>query len=164
MYYLTHLVFSGVVTQGAAVLVGQPTTLIIGSMLGSILPDIDQPKSYIGKRIPVIPGHIHKRWGHRTITHSALYMLVTAFITLPLCLINRPISGCHLWLGFNLGSLSHILIDMLNPAGVAILYPNIRRFKLIGTIEVKSKRELLLAICSVIVFFCLYAVNMGVIP
>lgn len=101
------------------------TVLLIGSsILGSLLPDIDHPKSFIGNKIPILPTILYSTVGHRTITHSLLFasvmgILVATFI--------------NLWLGIGLtiGILSHIILDMLTPSGVAYLYPfNKKKLKL----------------------------------
>lgn len=71
-------------------------------VIGSLLPDIDHTTSTLGRFFPI--GKFIK---HRGITHSLL-ALVASFLI-------------HPWLG--LGVLTHILLDMLNPARVQFLYP-----------------------------------------
>lgn len=70
---------------------------------GSVLPDIDSPKSLVGRHWPIIP----KLLPHRTITHSFLFY-----------------AGAYLLSPYlALGILIHIFLDMLNPKGVKFFWP-----------------------------------------
>lgn len=91
--------------------------LFAGSIVGSIIPDIDTPKSRIGKILRPISTIIKKTVGHRTFFHSFLF---TAIVGIILALFNYSLG-----IGFVVGMLSHILLDILTPGtyGVAILYP-----------------------------------------
>lgn len=70
---------------------------------GSVLPDIDSPKSLVGRHFPVVP----KLLPHRTVTHSLIFCVAAYFINPYLAL----------------GILIHILLDLLNPKGVKFLWP-----------------------------------------
>lgn len=100
------------------------TVLLIGSsILGSLLPDIDHPKSFIGNKIPILPSILYSTVGHRTITHSLVFALVVGILA----------AMFNIWIGIGLavGILSHIILDMLTPMGVAYLYPfNKKKIKL----------------------------------
>lgn len=84
-------------------------------ILGSLLPDIDHPKAIISKYIPIIPGLLYDTVGHRTLTHSLLFTLIIGLI----CSYFNLLLG----IGLSLGILSHILLDLPGPYGVAFLYP-----------------------------------------
>lgn len=71
--------------------------------LGSILPDIDHRDSLVGRHVPILPRLLK----HRGITHSLLFAV--------LCYGLYPPLGA--------GVLLHLLLDVLNPAGVALLWP-----------------------------------------
>jgi inner membrane protein len=43
------------------------------TILGSLLPDIDHTKSWIGKSVYPIAKWISRNYGHRTITHSIFF-------------------------------------------------------------------------------------------
>lgn len=87
------------------------------TLLGSLLPDLDHPKSILGRRVPFISKPIHKLFGHRSITHSL-------FLLIPLVLFLEYNEYYALGLGLGAGMLSHILLDFLCPgSGVAFLYP-----------------------------------------
>lgn len=85
--------------------------------LGSIIPDIDKKNSYIGRRLPYVSKAISEKFGHRTFTHSIIFVILVYYILKYIC-INNDIT-----FGITIGILSHILLDMLNFQGVALLYP-----------------------------------------
>jgi membrane-bound metal-dependent hydrolase YbcI (DUF457 family) len=45
------------------------------TILGSLLPDIDHTKSWIGKSVYPIAKWISRNYGHRTITHSIFFLI-----------------------------------------------------------------------------------------
>jgi len=87
------------------------------AVAGSLLPDIDHPKSWVGKRIWPLSGMIAAVLGHRGATHSLLAVI-----------------GCG-WLLFNdgysraivvpvlIGYLSHLAGDLLTPRGLRLAWP-----------------------------------------
>ena len=91
---------------------GAATALLIGTNLpqlalvvaGSLLPDIDHSGSMLGKHIKPIS----RRLKHRHLTHSLLFLLAAHIIS--------PYLG--------IGVFTHIFLDMLNPQGVKLFYPN----------------------------------------
>lgn len=98
------------------------------AILGSVLPDIDLPNSYIGKKVPAISRKINTRFGHRGLTHYPSTLIV---ISLLLLIIFQNIEmitlvrGIYFWgsVGFVGGYLSHILLDLFNSRGLALLAP-----------------------------------------
>ena len=48
--------------------------------VGSLLPDIDHPSSYLGKRHKMVSGVTNKAFGHRGITHSLLGFILIGII------------------------------------------------------------------------------------
>ena len=71
--------------------------------LGSILPDIDHRDSLVGRHVPILPRLLK----HRGVTHSLLFAA--------LCYGLYPPLG--------VGTLLHLLLDLMNPAGVLLLWP-----------------------------------------
>jgi inner membrane protein len=94
-------------------------------VLFSLLPDIDTTNSLIGKSIYPIARFINRKWGHRTVTHSLLFIiLVVAFFR---CLdyfgrLPNPDYSMIAIFAF----VSHIVLDMFTLAGVPFLYPFMR--------------------------------------
>ncbi len=103
----------------AGVLITQALDINIGyaviSGLGGLLPDIDEPNSTIGRRIP--GSFIVKfLFGHRGFWHS---LLAAALVYL---LILGVTSSTFAVL-FVAGYISHLLLDACTPSGVPFLYP-----------------------------------------
>lgn len=103
--------------------------IIPSAILTCLLPDIDHPKSFLGQRLRWISRPAARAFGHRGFTHSLLAVM------LGLCLFYLKVPDT--WLipadalqGMVLGYLSHILADMLTPAGVPLLWPCRWRFRL----------------------------------
>ena len=85
------------------------------------IPDLDKNGSWISRRIPLID-HFFSLFGHRTLTHSLLFIVG---ILVLFQLFHAPV---WLTIGFVLGWLSHPLIDLANPQGVHLLWPLPKRF------------------------------------
>ncbi|MCL7461599.1 metal-dependent hydrolase [Pseudomonas sp. NW5] len=104
--------------------------LLAGATAGALLPDIDHPKSWLGRRLPFISRPIAAVFGHRGITHSLL-----AVVGLALALHYgwaHGYVGSDEWglvaVGLTVGYLSHILGDFLTHGGVPLFWPLKRRF------------------------------------
>jgi len=96
-------------------------TSIITMLVATTLPDIDLPKSTIGRTFKPISQYINRRWGHRTITHSFITLLI---LTLFLAMLEKQITDQNtLSLVFFYAYLSHLLLDMVTLMGVPLLYP-----------------------------------------
>lgn len=97
------------------------TLFVLGGILGGIFPDIDNPTSYFGKLaspISKIFGSIGKATGktgknHRGIMHDPIVYLAG----LALCYFYFPPL-----IGFFVGCLSHLFLDMFNPSGIPFLF------------------------------------------
>lgn len=105
--------------------------LLFGGLVGSLLPDIDHPRSWIGRRIPMISIPLSALVGHRGITHSLLAILTTAFV---------GIMGLTRWgmdlgqwaplvAGLCLGYASHLFGDWASNSGIPLLWPLPKRFR-----------------------------------
>nr|VUD22457.1 membrane protein [Salmonella sp. NCTC 7297] len=94
-----------------------------------LLPDIDHPKSFLGQRLKWVSKPIARAFGHRGFTHSLLAvfaLLATFYLKVP----DTWIIPADALQGMVLGYLSHIVADMLTPAGVPLLWPCRWRFRL----------------------------------
>ena len=89
------------------------------AIIGSLLPDVDSPRSSIGRVMPFASIPIERRWGHRTITHSLLCMLALSVVTLPLLVWQ---SACYA--AIILGYMSHLIADSATKSGVPLFYPH----------------------------------------
>lgn len=91
-------------------------SLFIASSAAGLLPDIDLPKSTAGKTLKPISYVINKLFGHRTITHSGLWLLLLVFL-----LIKTDYSV--FLIGTTIGYFSHLLADTMTAGGIPWIYP-----------------------------------------
>lgn len=130
-------------------------TLAALVILGSLVPDIDEPDSTIGKRLMILSYPIHFLFGHRTITHNAIFISF-------LCGLSYMYNNIYC-LAITIGMFIHILQDSMTYQGIKgcffpigkynynfVLLPRIFRF------AVGSGTEFLILASSL--FFILYVV------
>ncbi|MDY7396964.1 metal-dependent hydrolase [Aureibaculum sp. 2210JD6-5] len=97
---------------------------ITATIIGSLLPDIDHTKSIIGKCVYPLAKWISVKYGHRTITHSAIFLLsITAIIYMleHFQLIESDNHQLSLIVFFAI--FSHFLLDMFTIQGIPLFYP-----------------------------------------
>lgn len=83
---------------------------------GSLLPDVDHPKSWIGQRLRPVSTALGRVLGHRGATHSAAAVLG---LVLLLQAGRHPGAVCALAIGY----ASHLAADMLTPQGLPLTWP-----------------------------------------
>ncbi len=103
--------------------------IIPSTLLTCLLPDIDHPKSTLGQRFRWLSQPIARAFGHRGFTHSLL-AVAGAVLLLQLKVTSQWVIPGDVFQGLVLGYLSHIVADMLTPAGVPLLWPCRWRFRL----------------------------------
>ncbi len=150
-----HFMFAGAVSAGVAINLDNfinlglqiehtpvtVTLLIMGGLLGGIMPDMDNPRSHVGqltKPVSTLIGRVGKFFGkkgfdHRWILHDPVLHstgLILSYLYFP------PM------LGFFLGTLSHLFLDAFNPKGIPVFFGawNIR----LGRIPSESKGAVVL--------------------
>lgn len=87
------------------------------AVLGALLPDIDHPSSWIGRRTRPLSSAIASLLGHRGVTHSAL--AVIGLIVVLGHFGNRSADIDAIAVGY----LSHLAADLLTPAGLRLAWP-----------------------------------------
>lgn len=101
--------------------------MALTSTLGALLPDADEPESYIGRRIKIISICLKKLFGHRGALHSPFVAII-----LSICLLlpksyftNVTFSNIYMasCIGFSIGYWSHLLIDSLTKGGIPVFWP-----------------------------------------
>ena len=124
MLYKTHA--AGGFAAGLA-LAGDPISGLI-AMVSALLPDIESPDSFIGRKVPVVSHGNKMIFGHRQVFHSLVGALTFFLISLLI------IKSCHLPAQYAyaalIGYLSHMVLDSFNPAGVPWLWPLKFRLKI----------------------------------
>ncbi|MGL4737307.1 MAG: metal-dependent hydrolase [Cellulosilyticaceae bacterium] len=121
MTYRTHIIggiaLATLMSRAVEPQLGTEIVLYYGmAVVGSILPDIDHPRSWLSQQIPVLH-YPFKIFGHRGATHSLLAAAIVFFI------MGAIFGGSVITTGITIGYVSHILLDMLNPRGVPLIYP-----------------------------------------
>src|SRR5690606_16948233 len=122
--------------------------LAIVSGITALISDLDEPRSKFGKPLFFISIPLNQIFGHRTFTHSLLFVGIIGLATL---IITFSFSFA---LASILGVFAHILGDMLT-GRVKLLYPNekgyglrISRFSYV-LIDRVTRIVCLLIVCSI---------------
>ena len=124
-----HFVFASSVATSVAI-VGSKTGLLVDeqtitllistALIGGIFPDIDNPKSNMGqlsRPVSTLIEKLSKPFGkvgknHRGVFHDPILYIAGLLF----CFYNfTPL------IGFFVGALSHLFLDMFNPSGIRVL-------------------------------------------
>jgi inner membrane protein len=132
MMVTSHLVVGAAAWAVAARLGGGSAAELPGlvaAMAGALLPDLDHPSSWVGRRLRPLSVPLSMLLGHRGLSHS-LIAVVAGLWALNTWGIGGDDGGG--WTGLPaplaVGYLSHLAADGLTPAGVPLLWPIKRRF------------------------------------
>jgi len=87
----------------------------------SLIPDIDTPKTMIGKVFYPIAFLINRRFGHRTLTHSLLFLAFLIILSLFTCRFFGWDFNLYRIIMFSI--ISHLILDMVTIQGVPLFYP-----------------------------------------
>lgn len=127
----THLAFGALTGLGAHSIMnsqGMDANLLIipASMLGSLIPDIDKANTKLGRKVKPLSYTLEHTIGHRTLTHSFLFLFIISFIVLK-CVeaFSLPISILY---GISIGIISHFFTDFITKEGIPLLYPYKKKF------------------------------------
>ncbi|WP_227936325.1 metal-dependent hydrolase [Alkalihalobacillus deserti] len=96
-----------------------PIYFYSAAIVGSIIPDICHPKSIIGRRVPILSRAFSKIFGHRSLSHSLLFMVLLYLLFQQLTFYGAT----SIEIGLLVGVGSHILLDAMTVQGVKFLYP-----------------------------------------
>lgn len=94
-----------------------PLMLVGAGIVGAILPDICHSGSLIGRKIPLLSKVINAIFGHRTFTHSLL------FLVLIVLLMNSLFPNDIVKMGLLVGIISHYVLDMATRNGIKLFFP-----------------------------------------
>lgn len=136
MRYDTHMATSVAIGATLSFISGYPFSFgyVTGILLGSLLPDIDEPNSYIGRHSLGVAKFVKKKLGHRGLTHSFV-----AWIIISLLYFLFPYSFL---LGISMGYLFHLMGDYFTHQGVRLFLPfDNKRYKAPFTFKVGSSFE-----------------------
>ena len=123
MIYKTHIVTSlsiglipystGLVTLNEPLQLG---ILVFVGFIFSLLPDLDEPNSYLSRRTPLIPFLLTKLTTHRAATHQIRGVFVV-FISLMMISLFYPIISIYIPMAI-LAYIGHILGDSCTLSGI----------------------------------------------
>lgn len=136
----SHVVLGAAAWTWAAPHLGLPALdplAIALSMAGALVPDIDHPSSWVGRRLRVISRPLAATIGHRGITHS--FVAVIAGLLFLQCEGVRRAAIDPLVIGY----LSHLAADLLTTSGLRLTWPSPRR-QAIGLCRTGSLAETLI--------------------
>lgn len=148
--------------------------LLVGAVLGSLLPDIDNRHSSISRKWPLIsllvtigqtvirglsallPGkqkrYVRSLIGHRGITHSLCPVIVLPLVAAAVgYLSGYKIKGLYTALGLAGGMLSHLAFDML-AGGVPLLMPFTTKRICIARIKTGGIAEWIFRVILIVIF------------
>ncbi len=85
-----------------------------GGLFGSLLPDIDDQKSYIGRKFEIVSSVINSIFKHRTYTHYLIFPILIF-----LCGFYFLMGYSQIFvIGLSIGVLLHDFGDMLTKGGI----------------------------------------------
>lgn len=85
-------------------------------IISGLIPDIDLPRSYLGKKHKIISNIINVFFGHRGFIHTIFPPLLFSSILLYLGYLEISVA---LFLGY----ISHLVLDMLTVRGIKLFHP-----------------------------------------
>jgi len=120
--------------------------------LSSVLADIDNYRSKVGKNVKFFSWLLNKILGHRGFLHT-IYPVI--FIFLLFIVLKQDLIGYAFLIGYS----SHLLIDMLTKRGLRLFYP-LFKFRIKGFIKSGGKLEFII-FYSVLFLDFLYIMKIG---
>ncbi len=115
------IVFTGLFCSFFSVNIFANPIFVSVTLIGSIIPDIDHTKSLIGKAFYPIAKYLSVNYGHRTITHSLLFLVGICLISVFIEKNFREDFSISTILFFSV--FSHLLFDMVTLQGIPLFYP-----------------------------------------
>jgi len=117
-----HILLATGITGMAMYVLHLPVDIyfLLGIIIGAVLPDIDEPKSLIGRKLFFL-SYILRAIGlkHRTLSHSIIFSLI--FI-LPAFIVPSPYK--NILFGLGIGSILHCVGDLFTISGLRyFLFP-----------------------------------------
>lgn len=126
----------------------------VAVFLGSLIPDIDHPKSWVGRRLWFISYPLSGIIGHRGLTHSLCGLAIISIALATVLFLNAiPFDIKIITIAFAVGYLSHILCDYNTNTGVPFLWPIKSKMKSPWAFNTGSPLEYLLSLFMAILIF-----------
>lgn len=98
-------------------------TGFLGTVVGSLFPDVDTSTSKIGRKVKIISKIINNMFGHRGLFHCPLLIIGLFFLFKYIFETNTITEYSIAYVGFLFGMGIHLFCDMFTKGGIPILYP-----------------------------------------
>lgn len=143
MLFKTHLAFGFLLGLFAIEFLNPTNQLLFITiiLLSSIFPDIDHPNSKIGNKARIFSFLFE----HRGFFHSLIFLVL---VNIPLFLFLKQYL-IYIY-AFNIGFISHLIIDIINHMGIMPFHP-LSRFRIKGFVKTGRLFETLLFIVLIII-------------
>ncbi|MEG8098837.1 metal-dependent hydrolase [Candidatus Liberibacter brunswickensis] len=102
--------------------------VVLGSLLSCHLPDIDHHKSFISRRINRFFIYPYRILKHRGFTHSIFAVILYGYLVYNTFPSEHETPYQGLQDSLIIGYISHLVADIITPAGIQLLWPYHRRF------------------------------------
>ena len=147
LHYSTHVATSLAAGTYLTTVTNVPFSVAClgGIVIGSLLPDIDEPNSFVGRRTFGLSKLIKKTFGHRGLTHSLLFWLLFS-------LLYYKFQN-DFTLGLSLGYVFHIIGDFFSRQGVPLFFPfTKKKFRAPLTYKTGTVQERALLVVALVAF------------
>ncbi|WP_172369507.1 metal-dependent hydrolase [Sporosarcina jiandibaonis] len=125
-----------------------PLIMLGAGIMGALLPDICHGGSKIGRKLSIVSKIINTLFGHRTFTHSLLFLVIIAW------LLSSFIPSDAVKAGVLAGMVSHYVLDMATKKGIKLFFPLSMTVRFPLTTKTGSKIEgLVFSILSLLSFY-----------
>ncbi|CAK6481421.1 metal-dependent hydrolase [Peribacillus castrilensis] len=126
-----------------------PILLTAAGAAGGLIPDICHRGSKIGRKFPILSKVISVLFGHRTFTHSLLFLVIVGV----LLSMFVPIQAVQV--GVLVGMVSHLILDAATKNGIKLLYPSKKTVRLPFTTTTGGTVEyiILIGLTMIVVYF-----------
>lgn len=94
-----------------------PVILVGAGVIGALLPDICHGGSKVGRTFPLVSKIINTLFGHRSFTHSLLFLILIA------ALLRSFVTNESVVAGILVGIVSHFVLDMATKNGIKLMFP-----------------------------------------
>lgn len=132
----THIVGGIAASLAYAQYINESPMIMVGAgIVGALLPDICHTGSKIGKRLPIVSKLMNTVFGHRTFTHSLLFLFIVGI------LMNEVVSSDGVKAGLIVGMVSHYVLDMATKNGIQLFFPIRLTVRFPVTMRTGSKGE-----------------------
>ncbi|WP_391120127.1 metal-dependent hydrolase [Psychrobacillus sp. L3] len=94
-----------------------PVLLVGAGVIGALIPDICHGGSIIGRKFSIVSKVVTGVFGHRSFTHSLVFLFLIG------ALLHTLLTNDSIIAGILVGMVSHFILDMATKNGIKLLFP-----------------------------------------